>query len=51
MFICIFKNFHRDIPFKELDEYLSKYQDPKSADAMTKIQSELDETKIILVCI
>ena len=27
------------------------FQDPKQADAMTKIQSELDETKIILVCI
>lgn len=49
MFICILFYFNRDIPFKELDEYLSKYQDPKSADAMTKIQSELDETKIILV--
>ena len=32
-----------------MDGYLAKYQDPKQADAMTKIQSELDETKIILV--
>ncbi|XP_069140434.1 synaptobrevin homolog YKT6-like [Argopecten irradians] len=31
-----------------LSEHLAKYQDPKQADAMTKIQSELDETKIIL---
>lgn len=37
-----------DIQFKEMDGYLAKYQDPKQADAMTKIQSELDETKIIL---
>ena len=34
-----------------MDGYLAKYQDPKQADAMTKIQSELDETKIILVSI
>jgi len=37
-----------DAPFPELAEFLEKYQDPKKADAMTKIQSELDETKIIL---
>jgi synaptobrevin family protein YKT6 len=34
-----------------MDGYLAKYQNPKQADAMTKIQSELDETKIILVSI
>lgn len=36
------------IQFGELTDYLQKYQDPKQADSMTKIQSELDETKIIL---
>ena len=34
-----------------LPEYLEKYQNPREADAMTKIQTELDETKIILVSI
>lgn len=38
-----------DILFPQLNVYLSKYQNPKEADAMTKIQQELDETKIILV--
>jgi len=37
-----------DAPFPELEQYLQKYQNPKEADAMSKIQSELDETKIIL---
>ncbi|XP_052688203.1 synaptobrevin homolog YKT6-like isoform X2 [Crassostrea angulata] len=36
------------IVYGELAGYLQKYQDPKQADSMTKIQSELDETKIIL---
>lgn len=31
-----------------LDEYLSKYQDPTQADNISKIQRELDETKIVL---
>lgn len=38
-----------DVNFPQLNTYLSKYQNPKEADAMTKIQQELDETKIILV--
>jgi len=29
--------------------YISKYQNPREADAMTRIQEDLDETKIILV--
>ena len=37
------------IHFPDLPLYLAKYQNPKEADAMTKIQSDLDETKIILV--
>lgn len=36
------------VDFPQLPEYLQKYQNPKEADAMTKIQTELDETKIIL---
>lgn len=38
------------IKFPTLDEYLVKYQDPKQADTIMKVQQELDETKIILVC-
>ncbi len=30
-----------------LDTYLSKYQTPETADPLTKVQNELDETKII----
>jgi hypothetical protein len=33
-----------------MDQFLVRYQDPKQADALTKIQAELDETKIIMVC-
>ncbi|XP_046670483.1 synaptobrevin homolog YKT6 [Homalodisca vitripennis] len=36
------------ISFPQLNVYLAKYQNPREADAMTKIQDELDETKIIL---
>jgi synaptobrevin family protein YKT6 len=32
-----------------LMSYLSKYQDPKQADTIMKVQKELDETKIVLV--
>lgn len=39
----------RDVSFPQLNAYLAKYQNPREADAMTKIQEELDETKIILV--
>ncbi|KAJ6215480.1 hypothetical protein RDWZM_009980 [Blomia tropicalis] len=35
-------------PYTKLDMYLNKFQNPKEADAMTKIQNDLDETKIIL---
>ena len=31
-----------------LDVYLKKYQDPATVDPMTKVQADLDETKIIL---
>lgn len=36
------------VRFTGLDAMLARYQNPKEADAMTKIQSDLDETKIIL---
>ncbi|KAL3763443.1 hypothetical protein ACHAWU_002016 [Discostella pseudostelligera] len=35
-------------PFPVLEEYLVKYQDPASADKVTKIQNDLDETTTIL---
>ncbi|KAI9635825.1 putative vesicle membrane protein with acyltransferase activity [Dioszegia hungarica] len=31
-----------------LTQYLTKYQDPKQADTIMKVQKELDETKIVL---
>lgn len=34
--------------FGTLPAYLAKYQDPREGDALTKIQDDLDETKIIL---
>lgn len=36
------------LQFPQLKEYLTKYQDPKEADQIMKIQKELDETKITL---
>ncbi|KPP70912.1 hypothetical protein Z043_110218 [Scleropages formosus] len=36
------------IRYTALDSHLAKYQNPREADAMTKVQAELDETKIIL---
>jgi synaptobrevin family protein YKT6 len=37
------------ISFPEITAYIEKYQDPRQADAIMKVQQELDETKIILV--
>lgn len=34
--------------YPELGDYLSKYQNPHEADALMKVQQELDETKIVL---
>ena len=34
---------------RTLSTYLTKYQDPKQADTIMKVQKELDETKIVLV--
>ncbi|XP_036102031.1 synaptobrevin homolog YKT6 [Molossus molossus] len=36
------------IHYTALDRYLSTYQNPREADPMSKVQAELDETKIIL---
>ncbi|KAB0406766.1 hypothetical protein E2I00_017006 [Balaenoptera physalus] len=36
------------IQYAGLDGHLSRYQNPREADPMTKVQAELDETKIIL---
>ncbi|KAI0916663.1 hypothetical protein AcV5_003088 [Taiwanofungus camphoratus] len=36
------------VSFPEISAYLQKYQDPRQADAIMKVQQELDETKIIL---
>uniref|UniRef100_A0A1L8DVP7 Putative snare protein ykt6 synaptobrevin/vamp syperfamily n=1 Tax=Nyssomyia neivai TaxID=330878 RepID=A0A1L8DVP7_9DIPT len=36
------------INFSQLPALLAKYQNPREADALTKIQGDLDETKIIL---
>ncbi|KAG7476866.1 hypothetical protein MATL_G00087330 [Megalops atlanticus] len=36
------------IQYTALDSYLAKYQNPREADAMSKVQAELDETKIVL---
>jgi len=42
------KNEAESIQFPPLPIYLHKFQNPAEADAMTKLQNELDETKIIL---
>lgn len=36
------------IEMPQLQGYIQKYQDPKQADSLLKIQQELDETKIVL---
>ncbi|TDL22489.1 snare protein YKT6 [Rickenella mellea] len=36
------------IDFGEINAYLEKYQDPGQADAIMRVQQELDETKIVL---
>ena len=40
--------FPDTIQYTGLDSHLSRYQNPQEADPMTKVQAELDETKIIL---
>jgi len=36
------------ISFPELAAYITKYQDPRQADTIMRVQQELDETKIVL---
>jgi len=36
------------IHFPQVSAYLAKFQNPAEADSLTKLQSELDETKIIM---
>lgn len=36
------------ISFPQIHEYLRQYQDPKNADAIMRVQQELDETKVVL---
>lgn len=38
----------QSVAFPQINTYLARYQNPREADPMTKIQEELDETKIIL---
>lgn len=37
-----------EFPQCNLDEFLKRFQDPKEADSMMRLQADLDETKIIL---
>lgn len=37
-----------DMPFPALGDMIVKYQNPREADAIMKIQSDLDETKVVL---
>ncbi|EIN05515.1 snare-like protein [Punctularia strigosozonata HHB-11173 SS5] len=36
------------ISFPEITAYVQKYQDPRQADSIMRVQQELDETKIVL---
>ncbi|CAG8716014.1 7989_t:CDS:2, partial [Cetraspora pellucida] len=36
------------ISYPELKTYLTKYQDPKEADQIIKVQEQLDETKLVM---
>ena len=46
----LFKN-PGSISFPDINVYIQKYQDPRQADTIMRVQQELDETKIILVSI
>ncbi|XP_064382443.1 synaptobrevin homolog YKT6-like isoform X2 [Halichondria panicea] len=37
-----------DLSYPPLDAHLKRYQDPREADPMMRVQSDLDETKIVL---
>ncbi|AOA61572.1 Vesicle membrane protein (v-SNARE) [Komagataella phaffii CBS 7435] len=36
------------LAYPELEQYLRTYQDPSQADSLSRVQKELDETKIVL---
>ncbi|KAG5645955.1 palmitoyltransferase [Asterophora parasitica] len=36
------------ISFQDINTYIQKYQDPRQADTIMRVQQELDETKIVL---
>lgn len=38
----------QSIAYSGLDQFLVRYQNPKNADAMTRLQDDLDETKVVL---
>jgi len=46
----LFKN-PGSISFPDINTYIHKYQDPRQADTIMRVQQELDETKIILVSV
>lgn len=35
--------------FPQAQDYLARFQDPRQADSIMRVQQELDETKIVLV--
>lgn len=39
------------ISFPDINTYIQKYQDPRQADTIMRVQQELDETKIVLVSV
>ena len=42
-------NKFKEYDWQTLHTYVQKYQDPKQADTIMKVQQELDETKVVLV--
>lgn len=44
----VWKEARTELEFTELDGVVEKYQDPHEADAIMRIQKDLDDTKIIL---
>lgn len=43
------EKWNAPVEYPQLADYLSKYQDPKQADTIMRVQNELDETTAILV--
>ena len=39
----------RTSDFPQAQDYLARYQDPRQADTILRVQQELDDTKIVLV--